>query len=374
MKALRANAPLTAGLATFIFVAAGAASAGMAVLDLNVLKPVDLVKTLVGCGVTVGDFRYVGDTSAAGVFMGGTGIIGGTIFDQGIILSSGKASSIIGPNKSDGTSDSFTPDRSDPDLSGLALQDTHDASVLEFEFTPSSTYVTFDYVFGSEEYNEWVFAFNDVFAFFLNGANVALVPGTTTPVSINTVNGGNPYGIGAVNPFYFVNNDLDDGGPSYNTEMDGFTTMLTVNAPVKANQRNWIKLAIADGGDQALNSWVLIRAGSFASRCPGSSLSSLTQQSLSPGVIVAPNPFRPGSGGAQDAAAVGFSGLSAGATIRIYTPAGKLVAEETDNNADGMISWNGRNRGGKAVASGAYIWVAKARDGAVTRGKLVVIR
>jgi len=365
MKALRAKASFAAGLAAIASIAAGAASAGLAVQDMYHVTVSQLVKSLVGCGVAVSDVRFIGDLTSAGLFYGGAGIIGGPDFDGGVILSSGTAASVIGPNKSDGTSDALIPDRTDSDLETLSGQDTHNASILEIEFTPSSTYITFDYVFGSEEYNEYVFSFNDVFAFFLNGENVALIPGTTTPVSINTVNK-------VVNPLYFINNYPSDGTPPYNTEMDGFTEVLTVTAEVRANIRNRIKLAIADGGDSLLNSWVLIRAGSFASRCQPKTL--LSMESIGPGMTVAPNPFRPGSGGAQDSAAVTFTSVPAGGTIRIYTVVGRLVAEETDSDMNGLVSWNGRNRGGKIVTSGAYIWVAKARDGTVIRGKLVVIR
>ena len=53
-------------------------------------------------------------------------------------------------------------------------------------------------MFGSDEYNEFVYqGFNDVFGFFVNGQNCANVPDpanpeATLPVSIDTVNGGNP--------------------------------------------------------------------------------------------------------------------------------------------------------------------------------------
>ncbi|MGI6777887.1 MAG: choice-of-anchor L domain-containing protein [Acetivibrionales bacterium] len=52
-------------------------------------------------------------------------------------------------------------------------------------------------------------------AFSLMGENVALIPGTDTPVSINNINGGNPYGgENASYPQYYINNDLDDNGGS----------------------------------------------------------------------------------------------------------------------------------------------------------------
>lgn len=63
--------------------------------------------------------------------------------------------------------------------------------MLEFDFTTTGGNLFFSFVFASEEYNEYVnSSFNDVFGFFVNGVNIALVPGTSTPVAINSVNCG----------------------------------------------------------------------------------------------------------------------------------------------------------------------------------------
>ncbi|MGI6776859.1 MAG: choice-of-anchor L domain-containing protein [Acetivibrionales bacterium] len=153
-------------------------------------------------------------------------------------------------------------------MSALIEDDiTNDAAVLEFDFVPEGDVVSFMYVFASDEYNEYVYKYNDVFGFFLNGENVALIPGTNTPVSINNVNGGNPYGgENASYPQYYINNDLDDNGGSVNTEMDGLTKVLTVEARVNPNEINHIKLAIADALDSAYDSVVFIKAGSFSGK------------------------------------------------------------------------------------------------------------
>lgn len=96
-----------------------------------------------------------------------------------------------------------------------------------------------------------------MFAFFLNGQNIALIPGTTTPVSINNVNLDN-------NAIYYINNDLASGAPR-DTEMDGMTVTLTAKAEVAPFEINHIKLAIADTSDYIYDSNVLIKAGSFVS-------------------------------------------------------------------------------------------------------------
>ena len=64
-----------------------------------------------------------------------------------------------------------------------------------FNFVPDASSVEFRYVFSSEEYNEFVGqGFNDLFGFFVNGTNCATIGGA--PVSVDTVNGGNPFGTG----------------------------------------------------------------------------------------------------------------------------------------------------------------------------------
>lgn len=239
--------------------------------DLNTQTPADLVAALVGPGVSVSNIVYQGVSVAAGTFSGGAGIVG---FDSGIILSSGNIASVPGPNDL-GNTTTNNGQPGDPDLNAI-ISGTQDRSVLEFDFSCSGTQtVTFQYVFSSEEYNEYVNStFNDVFAFFLNGVNIALLPGTGNPVSINNVNGGNPFtGVGP-NSTEYINNHCGQGGlPAYpcagnrDTEMDGITVVFTATAAVQPGL-NHIKLAIADVGDSAWDSNVFIRGQSFQCATP----------------------------------------------------------------------------------------------------------
>lgn len=214
----------------------------------------DLVSQLLGQGVAVSNVQFRGTTTSAGEFTGDAGIFG---FNFGIVLSTGNVSNLIGPNTSSGASQSNGLS-GDENLAFLSGGTTFDATVLEFDFVPLFDTVSFQYVFASEEYNEYVSSqYNDVFGFFVNGANVAMLP-DGTPVSIHTVNNlpQNP------NSQYYINNDQASGAP-LNTQMDGLTTVLTAVATVKPGQVNHIKLAIADVGDSAFDSNVLIRANSF---------------------------------------------------------------------------------------------------------------
>ena len=249
-----------------------AGAAGFVVQDLTTsLEPVDLVNTLVGSGITVSNVTYTGADDGSGEFSGGSTLGGasGIGFDSGILLSSGRAQDVIGPNDNPGkTFDQATP--GDAGLDALSGFTTEDAAVLEFDFTPQASTVLFQYVFSSDEYDEYVNSqFNDVFAFFVNGTNCATVSGPSgpLPVSINTVNNGNPFGTTPnSHPELYVQND--ELSPPYDAQMDGFTVVLTCQAAVTAGATNHMKLAIADASDGALDSWVFLKAGSFTVPTP----------------------------------------------------------------------------------------------------------
>jgi hypothetical protein len=239
------------------------------VADLTTLTPEELVGALIGTGPntpTISNVSFTGAPSAAGTFTDLTNVFG---FEKGIVLSTGDISYIQGPNTSDGTSqNNGLP--GDADLNALIPGYlTNDATVLEFDFECDNLQViSFQYVFTSEEYNEYVgTAYNDVFGFFVNGVNIALIPETVIPVSINNLNCGNPYGSANNYCALFNNNDLSDGGGSYDTEMDGFTVILTATTAVNPGV-NHIKLAIADAGDYILDSNVLIKGESFVCAPP----------------------------------------------------------------------------------------------------------
>jgi hypothetical protein len=159
-------------------------------------------------------------------------------------------------------------------LDALIPQDTKDATTLSFDFQfngDSGGDAYFNFVFGSEEYNEWVTSFNDVFAFFLDGSdpinNVALIPGTNTPVSIDNVNNN-------VNAAYYNDNDYGDfkdtGTTPFPFEYDGFTDVITVSMLNLDSGTHHLELSIADAVDMALDSGVFIQGESFGNVLPPS--------------------------------------------------------------------------------------------------------
>jgi hypothetical protein len=228
---------------------------------------------LLGGGVSAFNHVFQGDSSQIGFFSGVNSNLG---IDSGIALSSGNIFDLVGPNASGSTTTNFSLP-GDPTLDAVIAPDpTNDAAVLEFDFIPTSDTISFKYVFGSEEYLEWVNSFNDAFGFFLTGPNpaggsyidenLAIIPGTNIPVTIDNVND-------VVNSTYYVDNGTGFTAPQ-NTDptviqFDGFTTPLTAFASVNCGDTYHIKLVVADAVDGAYDSGVFLEAGSFSSAEPG---------------------------------------------------------------------------------------------------------
>ena len=218
-----------------------------------------------GC-FDVTNVTTLGASVGIGAFANGLTSVG---FDEGVVISSGNIGTVSGPNNS-GSAGSGTGGGSDPDLQLLNSQSIFDATGIEFDFSPTLSTIDFRFVFGSEEYCEFVNSnVNDVFGFFIsgpgitgpfsnNGANLALVPMTTTPISIDDVNNN-------VNSAYFVPNSTGCGGITNTADIqfDGYTTVLTATANVIPCETYHIKLVIGDGGDAIYDSAVFLEAGSF---------------------------------------------------------------------------------------------------------------
>ncbi|HPR16718.1 MAG TPA: choice-of-anchor L domain-containing protein [Candidatus Cloacimonadota bacterium] len=205
--------------------------------------------------VQIRNISYTGASIASGVFRDARN--DGLDIDKGVILSSGYAENLYGPN----TSNSITGNNG---CDGSANLDalipgytTNDASILEFDFTCKYNSIGFNYIFGSDEYLEYVgSSFNDVFGLFLDYQNVALIPGTAVPVSINNVNNVSYSDFYLDNPTYSNN---------FNVEADGMTTKISVGKLVEPEVSHHISFEVADAGDYILDSWVLLEEGSFQS-------------------------------------------------------------------------------------------------------------
>ncbi|MCX6291221.1 MAG: choice-of-anchor L domain-containing protein [Bacteroidetes bacterium] len=252
----------------------------------NGMTPQQLVQNvLLGTGVTVSNISFTGAPLAIGTFNGTSSNIG---LANGILMTTGWISLAPGPNIGGGTgNDNGLP--GDPLLSMLSQDSTYDAAILEFDFIPYADTIRFRYVFASEEYNEYVCAdVNDVFGFFISGPgitgqqNLALIPGTSMPVSINTLNNGSVGANGSAGPGCILSNAgyYIDNTNGTTVEYDGFTTVLTAQTIVTPCLTYHIRLAIADGGDHVFDSGVFLEAGSFISGNPIMAVASATSGTL----------------------------------------------------------------------------------------------
>uniref|UniRef100_UPI002FDAE78B choice-of-anchor L domain-containing protein n=1 Tax=Flavobacterium sp. TaxID=239 RepID=UPI002FDAE78B len=260
-------------------------SHGQLIVNNTAQTPAQLVQSvLLGDGVTVSNITFNGSALNASQVRDQVGFFSTGVnptnlgLDSGIILATGNAQVAVGPNNANGaTNAAANPIAGDPDLAALASGNIRNVAILEFDFVPTGTDLSFRFVFGSEEYPEYVDdTFNDVFGFFLSGPgitgpysggaiNIALVPFTSIPIAINNVNGGYAPGCptvlpGGANSLYYVNNC---GGATI--QYDGFTTDITARAEVQCGQTYHIKLAIANVVDNLFDSAVFIQANSFGS-------------------------------------------------------------------------------------------------------------
>lgn len=212
-----------------------------------------------GNGIVVSNAVVTCPNGSIGTFNGSASNIGladGVIMSTGDIGDAAPIGGILGGDASTSTGGgAYTP------LEPLIRDDSFDRCLLEFDLEATSSQFEFEYVFASEEYLTYVgSSFNDAFAFFISGPgiagtqNIGLVPGTTDPVTINTINPG-------VNPAFYIDNPNEP-----TVEYNGFTTVLkTAPVDVEPCSVYHLTLAIADGGDAILDAAVMIKANSLQS-------------------------------------------------------------------------------------------------------------
>src|SRR5690606_28294976 len=183
--------------------------------------------------------------------------------ESGIVMSTGMALDVDDMNASGSTSSATSMGQySDPDLASLvAPLNVADLCIFEIKFIPYADTVEFNYVFGSEEYEEYVCTpFNDVFGFFISGPgingpfsnnaeNLAILPDGTA-VAINNVNNGSPSGFPCsydgnfcpCNAEYFTDNGGGNGtGMHSDVCFGGYTVPLVAEAIVQCGLSYHIK-------------------------------------------------------------------------------------------------------------------------------------
>lgn len=190
-------------------------------------------------------------------------------FANGVVLSTGRATATQGPNVSlldDGGGMDWPGDSQLEQA--LEINNSINATILEFDFVPLGNKISFDYILSSEEYHDNApCRYSDGFAFLLTEIgsnsfqNLAVVPNTNIPVKVTSVRpqiGGNG-GCEAQNEQYFGGfNDSE-----HPTNFNGQTTRMTAQADVVPGLTYHIKLVIADEGNYRYDSAIFLEGGSF---------------------------------------------------------------------------------------------------------------
>jgi hypothetical protein len=236
---------------------------------------------LLGDGVSASNITFIGETVQLAKM---TDESGNFSVSEGLVLSCGDPNR-LSDCQADANPTGLSYDFTDSDLLEVAnsvppligqnftVSDVNDGCVLEFDFEAGGDSISFNYVFGSDEYLSYVNTqWNDIFAFFLSGPgitgpyaapaaypdgaiNIAQVPDSdpVLPITISSVND-------QTNSQYYIDNPNED-----DICINGYTTTFTASAAVQCGETYHIKLAIADGSDDYLESIVVLEAGSFTS-------------------------------------------------------------------------------------------------------------
>lgn len=236
-----------------------------------------LVQRILGSGITVSNPTLNCTGIANATFTTGTTNLGLT---GGIVLTTGRAVTLsptqIGINGSSTSSPNNVNfvNTVDPDIQtlkpGFAQRDL---CRLEFDFVPKGDTLSLNYVFASEEYSVGNCSqYSDIFGVFISGPgitgnkNITLVPNTSVPVSINSINDGTNLNSTCTSlhpnaPFTALYTANSSTSISYN----GFTKVMTATSAVTPFASYHVKIAIVDISDSFNDSGVFIGEGSFTS-------------------------------------------------------------------------------------------------------------
>ncbi|HET6224806.1 MAG TPA: choice-of-anchor L domain-containing protein [Bacteroidia bacterium] len=254
-----------------------------------------LVNTIVGSGFNVSNAKLTCAPGAAATFTSSSN----TIFEKGILLTTGRATIAKGPNNNKrATFVNGTPGDATADTTFNVT--TYDGCALEFDFIPSCDSLKIKYVFGSEEYPDYVDkTFSDVVAFFISGPGI----NGSKNIAVNAKDGG---------PDYFIDN-TNGTVLQYN----GYTKPLTATRAVTPSSTYHLKILVADVADGSYDSGVFLEAAFL--HCGPMGIATAT---LKTGVQIYPNP-------ANDVLYVltpqnGNRNVS----VKIYSVVGKVVYQE----------------------------------------------
>lgn len=164
------------------------------------------------------------------------------------VLSTGNISDAVGIPENFASTAMGQP--GDPRLDAKVGLPTYDAASFTATVVPKGSVLHVTYVFASEEYPEYVGSpFNDVMSVTVGGIECSVVPGTTEPVAVNSINAD-------TNAEYFVDNT--SGAAGYSSAMDGLTKPLTCSVPVTPGEPVEVVISVGDTSDAVWDSAVAL--------------------------------------------------------------------------------------------------------------------
>ncbi|MDN3493444.1 T9SS type B sorting domain-containing protein [Winogradskyella bathintestinalis] len=187
-------------------------------------------------------------------------------FENGILLTTGNVNSAGNVVNTSPLNEGDESWGTDIDLeNALGIDETLNATSIQFNFISVANQIQFNYILASEEYQqEFPCFYSDGFAFLIREAgttspytNIALIPGTSTPVNTNTIHNQIEGFCAAENEVFFEGYNVGD------TNYNGRTIVLSATAAIQPNVEYQIKLIIADQDDQNFDSAVFIEGNSF---------------------------------------------------------------------------------------------------------------
>lgn len=252
-----------------------------------------LLSSLLGSGITASNVVLLSNQNGGATRTSTGTFTDSSVGDAGVGIASGIVFSTGGVEqaplaRATTASTSFLAG-SDTDLAAAIPGTYFDATSLRFDFTATGDRLSVNYVFASDEIfggvaDAFTFLVKDLTAGETTFRNIALLPGTTTPVSVGNI------GPSTNSEFYRANSG------TINTVYNGLSTVLTAETDLVVGHTYQFKLVIADRGDQVVDTAVFLGAGSFS--------------------VVSTAPTAP------PAAEVSFDTSSGNGTVRVLNPDG----------------------------------------------------
>ena len=223
-------------------------------------------------GNNVFNVEYFGNPMSIGYFQRNPAITPPNFpLKSGLVLTTGKATDAAGPNNNNAVSYASMYG-GHPVFDSLSTLPIVDACVLEFDFTSNDTVFTQRYIFGSEEYLEFVdSANNDLVRICISGPNpdggqyvnkvISLIPGTQIPVGINSLNS-------TTNNLYYFNNGTGAVPNNQAVQYDGYSVPLWAFANIVPGAVYHITIGVAEIWSRQRDSGIILDC-SFGGNCGG---------------------------------------------------------------------------------------------------------